>query len=767
MKVKRRFTFCGIYSIIPNEKEVCRVTAPVFAVSVGSLAEFCFPQGSLGALPTLERMQEGTKAHKHLQNLYAADESIRYQREVPLTHTESYTDFTLLVQGRADGIITDGSGVCLHEIKSTYTPAASIEKPLKDAHKAQGMIYACFYAAQNGLNTIRLRLTYICLPHHETVYLEYTFSLASLETFWQDVLSAYASLIRRRLKDTQALKETSAALAFPFASFRKGQREGAAQVYTAIKKGKNLFLQAPTGAGKTLMTLFPAIKCIGEEPAKLLCLSAKTQTRAVTRRTLEQLRAQGLKIKTCEISAKAKVCLQEVQDCVPEACPYSLDFFKKLHDALPAILEEDDFSSLRIRELAEKYEICPYELSLALSDESHVILADYNYFFDPVVYLRRLFESDETVIVLADEAHNLAERCLDMYSAFLSASDVRAARKTLDKNSKLYRALGRLTTDLNAVLKTENITADGCRNTVERIYRILDTAQEPGKTPPPEVSLYLRELARFALLMSKYRAEDFSLHISGKSTLVLQCLDASAFVQESLSRSHAAVFYSATLTPYEFYKNSLLPDTEAFGFATAYPFDPENLTVYVDYEVDTRYTQRDRFYAQIARKLESCRQKTSGRIVVFFPSYAFMRSVAAEMTLPAATQENDSDTLLETLTADENAFVFAVMGSRYSEGLDLPPLAGIVIVGVALPQYNDERQRIRDHFEKKFGKGFEYAYVYPGIRKVCQAAGRLIRGEHDHGFLLLMDQRFRQYRDLLPAYWHYRSTESITPPPKQ
>ena len=387
----------------------------VIQLSAGELAEYCFPEGSLGAMPSIDRMLQGTAAHKKLQNIYSENENIRYQREVPLENVVEYDGFSLKIQGRADGIFFDKKDYFIHEIKSTYCKASSIHMPLKAAHKAQMMIYAYIYAKEHSLPYIQGRLSYFCLLEEKIVDFEYRFSFENLQKFFYELTDEYSRVVSRRLQAYRDFLCSARTLHFPFPHFRKGQREGAAQIYSAIKQNKNLFLQAPTGSGKTMMALFPAIKNMAQgDIEKIFCLSAKNQTMQVNEQALNLLRRQGLKIKSCVITAKSKACLMEDQDCSPEKCPYSQDFYKKLHDALPEILEQDDFCFDTIAAAAKKYEICPYELSLELSLEAQVILADYNYLFDPMVYLRRYFEQFGPYAFLIDEAHNLIERGRDM-----------------------------------------------------------------------------------------------------------------------------------------------------------------------------------------------------------------------------------------------------------------------------------------------------------------------------------------------------------------
>lgn len=741
-------------------------------ISAGDLADFCFPEGNLGVMPTLERMFEGTAAHKKLQNLYKEDESIKYVREVSLEYAREFNDFTLKIQGRADGIFFDKKHWYIHEIKSTYCAGDTIKKPLKKAHKAQMMIYACIYALKHDLKEIKGRLSYFCLSDNSIVDFEYSFEIDALFKVFNEMIDDYAFLIFKRTKSQNILKETARKIDFPFNEYRIGQKEGAKQIYSALVKNKNLFLQAPTGTGKTVMALFPAIKYLKDEDVKIFCLSAKNQTMTVTQQALHLMRKKGLKIKSCTITAKSKCCPMEKQDCTPENCAYSLDYYKKLHDALPHLLNEDNYDSATIMDFAKKYNICPYELSLELSLFSNIIICDYNYLFDPVVYLKRFFDVEGKYIFLIDEAHNLIERGRDMYSFTIEQKALRDMKKLFPKEHPLYKSFGKILTQLNKLIKqyseNQNLKYDDLKNLT---FAILNNSEAINKFSenapvPSEASLYQKELLRFNTILDYYDENNFRLFATSNS-LSLVCIDASSLLETSIKKGASCILYSATLTPYEFYKNSILPESEAFGFLTEYPFNPDNLKVFADYSVDTRYVNREKYYSIIAEKIDAYFTKSKGNVLVYFPSYKFMNEVFACMQTPSILQpidakQNERQAFLDNFKEDSNVCALAVMGSHFGEGIDIKNLDGIIIVGVALPQFNETRNHIQQHFEKKYKKGFEYAYVYPGINKVCQASGRLIRNETDKGFIILMDSRFRKYKNLLPNHWHIKEIKDDT-----
>lgn len=733
-------------------------------ISAGELSEFCFPEGSLGVMPSLQRMFEGTSAHKKLQNAYKENESIKYEREVPLEFTKDYDGFTLKIQGRADGIFFDKKDYYIHEIKSTYCSKDTICAPLKRAHKAQMMVYAFIYALNNKLSQIKGRLSYFCLSDDNIVDFEYSFDFEPLFKVVNQMLDDYASLVNERIKSIDALKKTAEKLEFPFEKYRLGQKEGAKQIYSALIKNKNLFLQAPTGSGKTLMALFPTVKYLKDEDARVFCLSAKNQTMSVTEQALNLMRKGGLKIKSTVISAKAKCCPMEKQDCNPEYCPYSKNYYKKVHDALPQILKEDNFNFENIKNFSEEYEVCPYELSLELSLFSSIIICDYNYLFDPVVYLKRFFDFSGNYVFLIDEAHNLTERARDMYSFTIKQSDLREIKKLFEKESPLKRSFGKILTQLNKQIKKHEETNQISKDDLKDIcFAILNNNEVINKFSqnfivPTEALLYQKDLMRFNTIAEKINDDNFRIFINNNSLNVV-CIDASSFIEQATEKGTSAIFYSATLSPFEFYKNCMLPQKEVFGFSTPYPFNPDNLKVYVDYSVDTRFNNREENYPHIAKKLDKYLKEANGNVFIYFPSYKFMNEVYSFMETPAIIQQTDSDKetrreFLDNLKNNQNVCLMGVMGSHFGEGIDIENLDGIIIVGLGLPQYNETRNHIEQHFEKKYKKGFEYAYIYPGINKVCQASGRLIRKSTDKGFIILMDDRFKKYKNLLPPYWN-------------
>lgn len=730
------------------------------SVSAGEIAEYCFPEGSLGTMPSVEHMHKGTAVHKKLQNAYMANEDISYRKEVPLEYSFETDNAVISVSGRADGIFFDKQDWFIHEIKSTYCVSSSIEAPLKSAHKAQMMIYACIFAKEKQLSAVKCRLSYYCISEDNTVNFDYTFSLDTLWEFTLQTVRHYSQLILFRQKNREELVLSAQNLKFPFKEFRAGQHKSATQVYSAIKNRRYLFLQSPTGSGKTVTALFPAVKMLAEENFKIFCLNAKNQTRTVNEQCLNLMRKNGLKIRSCTISAKSKCCFLEEQNCSPEICPYSLDFYKKLPNCLKEMLTLYSFTPEVIAEYAKKYEVCPHELSVALANECDVIICDYNYLFDPSVYLKNFFDKDGNYLFLIDEAHNLPDRGRDMFSCIIDPADLRKAKKELPKKSSLYKRFSRILTETNKLIKSEELNIESLSGLKSAINLLGDTLE--NQNVPNSIILYAKELMRFNTIAEYYSEKDFCIFANQK--LHLQCADPSPMLENALKKGFSAVLYSATLSPYFFYKNCIMPESETFSYKCEYPFSPEKLTVFADSTVDTRFANRESSYKKIAEKIALCAKNTNGRLFCFFPSYEFMYRVGElcnfALLQPSNSDQTERDAFLNNFLSDENSVAFCVMGSHFSEGTDIGGIKGVIVTGLGLPKYGTLQENIRRHFDKKYGNGFDYAYIYPGLNKISQSAGRLIRTENDSGFIFLMDSRIRLYSHLLPEYWNIQKAET-------
>jgi len=751
-------------------------------ISVRDLVEFLMRGGNIdNRFGGFDRALEGTRIHRKLQKA----EGENYQAEVYLSLEKDCGDFTLVLEGRADGILRDENGVAVDEIKTTGMPLEMIEENTNPVHWAQAMCYGYIYCVQNSLDSIRIRLTYYQIESDEIKRFERGMSFSRLEAFmtdlteryrkWATVLSEWAEVRDASIRD----------LEFPYPSYRQGQRRLAVAVYRTVRDGGRLFAQAPTGIGKTISTLFPSVKALGEGSAgKIFYLTAKTITRQVAESACGEMRAKGLRMKSVTITAKDKICFMERRECNPDACPYAKGHYDRVNDALYAMLQKEDMYTRDVIErYAKDYCVCPFELGLDLSMWSDCIIADYNYVFDPRAYLRRFFAAGRAYdyVFLIDEAHNLVDRAREMFSARLSKSAFYQIYKQLGKKDKLRKVLSRINKEMLAMrrecggerfLQRQEPYRDFCRQLAAFTAECEEWMKSHPGSPLEEALLDLYfEVTAFVRIFEFYDERYTTLVETGKNdvTLGLCCLDPSYLLGERLNTVKASVFFSATLTPLDYFVSVLGGGDEAKRLELPSPFPRENLCVVINDRISTKYRDRESTMTPVAEMIARTVRVNKGNYIAYFPSYAYMKAVyeVFRETYPdicTIVQQSDMDergreSFLMRFDGDneETLVGFCVLGGIYAEGIDLKGerLIGTIIVGVGLPQVNLMQNVLRQYFDKLNGKGFEFAYRYPGMNKVLQAAGRVIRGDADKGVVVLIDDRFTtpQYLALMPEHW--------------
>jgi len=729
-----------------------------------------------------DRMAEGAKAHRLLQKrkqeIYED-----YRSEVFLSADYICNGIDYRLEGRADGIFSCGGRITIDEIKTTLQPLSEIDEEANMAHWAQAKCYAYIFALQNDLPEIAVQLTYFNLNTEETKQFVKTFTLQALAAFLSELVGKY-SLWASFLAEWQALRDISVKnLAFPFPAYRKGQRALAVGAYRAIAGGKKLFVQAPTGTGKTISVLFPAVKALGEgKISKIFYLTAKTITRQVAEEALARMRGRGLRIKSLTLTAKEKICFCLKPDCHPEACPYAKGHYDRVNGAiLEAMEQEDDFSRSLIENYARKHRVCPFELSLDLALWADCVICDYNYVFDPRAYLRRFFaEGGNNYVFLIDEAHNLVERAREMFSATLSKSRFAQIKKAYKGKSK---ALARILNQINkAMLDFRKLCAEqGYYLTAEKqtgfislINKYSAVCEDLLKEQPVADSDFLQlyfETLDFTAIADFYdqRYVTFIETERGEVTVKLFCLDPSFLLGEALKRGSSSILFSATLSPLPYFREILGGAEEDDLLLLDSPFDSRKLCVLTADRISTRYKDREQSKEEIVKLIASFVSLKTGNYIVYFPSYRYMHDVFAvfKASYPqitaveqeAALSEEEREQFLACFQENpQSTYVaFCVLGGIFSEGIDLEGsrLIGTVIVGVGLPQISVRQNIIRNYFQDKNGLGYEYAYMYPGMNKVLQAAGRVIRRESDSGAVLLIDERFslKNYLRLFPKHW--------------
>ena len=762
-----------------EQRELTRIQ-----ISVRNLVEFIFRSGDIdnriGKGAQKEAMQEGSRMHRKIQGRMGME----YRAEVPLKLEVPQEQYVLALEGRADGIITNADGVTVDEIKCMYTDVTRFEEPIF-VHKAQAMCYAYIYALQNGLDQISVQLTYCDLDTEEICRFEEAFSFFWLERWFQDMMEAY-----RKWTDFQftwrKIRQTSIqTLEFPF-PYREGQYKLVGDVYRTIHRKKILFIQAPTGTGKTISTLFPAIRAVGENLGdKIFYLTAKTITRTVAKDTCDLLKAKGYRGKVIVLTAKEKMCPCEEMDCNPSNCLRAKGHYDRVNDAVyDLITTEEDFTRERMLAQAEKYQVCPFEMSLDASLYADIIICDYNYVFDPNVYLKRFFSEEEKgdYIFLVDEAHNLVERGREMYSAVLVKEEILTVKKLVrGKDRKLEAALekcNRQMLEWKRECETYTIyeSIGAFAFSLMRLMSLLDIfLQSRGEMPErKEVTEFYLNLRHFMNMFERVD-ENYVLYSDFDETdrfcLHLYCVNPSVNLQECLERGKSTIFFSATLLPVNYSKNLLSSKKDNYAVYADSAFREEQRLLFIGRDVSSLYTRRTLGeFHRIALYIQQVLRAKKGNYLIFFPSYRFMEDVYEQFL---AVNEQEADCMMQSGNmneADREEFIqefsnprgkslaaFCVLGGIFSEGIDLKEdlLIGVLIVGTGLPQICNQREILKEYYQEENGQGFDYAYQYPGMNKVLQAAGRVIRTASDRGIIGLLDDRFLRsdYRQLFPREW--------------
>ncbi|MGI6119652.1 MAG: ATP-dependent DNA helicase [Desulfosporosinus sp.] len=732
-----------------------------------------------------DRMLEGAKAHRILQkNNRGIYED--YQSEVMLSETYHFNGIDFMLEGRADGIFRHEGRYTIDEIKTTLLPLDLIEEDHNIVHWGQVKCYAYIFAVQNHLPEIAVQLTYFNLDTNESKKFMRVLDIADLKEFIRVLIEKYslwASFSSEWKKERDLSIKT---LQFPFPTYRKGQRELAVAAYRTIVSGKKLFAQSPTGTGKTISVLFPAIKAMGEgKAAKLFYLTAKTITRQVAEEAFEKMRLSGLKMKTLTLTAKEKICFCEKPVCHPEYCIYAKGHYDRVNNAILEAIEEGDyFSRNEIKKYAQKHIVCPFELSLDISLLADGIICDYNYVFDPRAYLRRFFaESSGDYVFLIDEAHNLVDRSREMFSAQLFKSDFYKVKKEYKgRNKQLDKVLNNINKFMVEMRKQCGeqgyfITLEKPKdfiNVINKYTAICELMLKENRSLSEDLNflqLYFDVLS-FQTIVDFYDERYVTLVEAQRNevTFKLFCLDPSFLLGQALQRGSSAIMFSATLSPLEYFREILGGGEEDRLLSLDSPFDKRNLCVITADNISTKYHNREQTKQRLSLLIGAFVSHKTGNYIIYFPSYKYMRDVFEEFitAFPDITaveqqsfmSEEQRENFLSSFRENpKRTFAaFCVLGGIFSEGIDLKGsrLIGTVIVSVGFPQLSVQQNIIRDYFNSKNGRGYEYAYMYPGMNKVLQAAGRVIRCESDTGVVLLIDERYghKNYIRLFPKHWH-------------
>lgn len=771
------------------EKEAEVKSRDTVKISVRNLVEFILREGDLdnraGGRSDKEAMQLGAKIHRKIQRQMGSS----YHAEVPLRICIPCEDFDIAVEGRADGIVEEDGKITIDEIKGVLQELDGLQKP-RPVHLAQAKCYAYIYGSGKQAETVTVQMTYCQMETEEIKRYTEEFSLAELEEWFLSIIRQYekwaAFQIAWREKRNASIRQTE----FPF-PYREGQKELVISVYRTILRKKKLFIQAPTGVGKTMASVFPSVKAVGEGLAnQIFYLTAKTITRTVAEKAFMLLKKQGLFYKVITLTAKEKICFCEKAECNPDACPYAKGHFDRVNDAVFDMLTHtDDMSREEIERYAKKHQVCPFEMSLDLSVWTDAVICDYNYVFDPNAHLKRFFGEGgkKEYLFLIDEAHNLVERGRDMYSAVLCKEDFLEARRLIKtEDAKLAKALGACNDTLlslkrecgrYALYASVSHIVVRLMNAMAELERYMEECKN-DETREKLLDLYFR--IRDFLNIHDRLDENYMIYTElpedGRFYVRLFCVNPAANLSEFLNYGVSTVFFSATLLPIQYYRQLLSTRTDDYAVYAHTPFPEENRRIVIGRDVTTKYTMRgEEMYKRFAGYLYRTVQAKKGNYIAFFPSYQFLEDVYEEfrkldvdrevfcVIQDPGMSEEEREAFLGYFEEERKGSMigFCVMGGIFSEGIDLTreKLIGTWIVGTGLPQVCLERELLKRFFDEKGKNGFDYAYLYPGMNKVLQAAGRVIRTAKDRGIIFLLDERFMQekYRAVFPREW--RKTE--------
>lgn len=841
------------------------------SISVRRLVEFVLRHGDIDNRHHAgadNAMQEGSRIHRMIQKRMGPE----YQTEVALKMTFEEEKYFLTLEGRADGIIQMEDRVVIDEIKGTYRDPVKWKEPMP-LHLAQAKCYAYIYGTQQNLSEVQVRMTYCHIPTETLRYFYLDYTMPELTAWFQGLMAAYRKWADFTWNWREIRQNSIKGLSFPF-PYRDGQKELVANVYRTIYHKKKLFMEAPTGVGKTISTIYPAVQAMGQGMGeKLFYLTAKTITRTVADDTLEILRKKGLHFKSVILTAKEKICFMEETECNPEYCPYAKGHYDRINDALyDLLMTQDSFSREKIEEYAAKHQVCPFEMCLDMSLFADAVICDYNYLFDPHVYLKRFFGDSVggEYLFLIDEAHNLLERGREMYSAVLVKEDFLALRLELKKtivsdtsgNARKSEVSGQMTLDMTGESADASILIDQtstvfypAENTINALSEVRHKGRRGGRSIlvregyadkmvyhlekcnqemlamkrecegcclVEDIDSFVQPLMRLRAVMDDYLAEqedgqlpvrdlllDFYFEIGhflemyelmdenyvkytqlgddNSFRLKLFCVNPAANLRQCMGRGRSSILFSATFLPIQYYKKLLGGTPEDYEVYAKSVFDAEKRALFIADDVTSKYSRRsDGEYANIAAYIEEIVKNRHGNYMVFCPSYAFLYRIYEQYaeryggegrecliqgeSMGEVDREeflsrfrgNDmldlqADIAMEIEEEDSILIGFCVLGGIFSEGIDLKndSLIGAIIVGTGLPQVCFEREILKNFFDEEGENGFDYSYRYPGMNKVLQAAGRVIRTTEDVGIIALLDERFLQgsYQRMFPREW--------------
>lgn len=751
-------------------------------LSVHQLVDFLLRTGDIDTrVFNRSSMNEGSKLH----TIYQSHQEKNYMAEYPLKTSITVDEITVEIEGRADGIIkNDIDDYTIDEIKTTVQELGIFNEQNKDWHLGQAKLYGYMFLKEQGLSKIKIKLVYIKQGNTKEKLIQmFEFTYLELEQFVLTLLEDYLDfyrIISRRLEERDSTLKN---LDFPFEEYRNGQKSLMKYCYAIAKKGGNLFVEAPTGIGKTISTLFPYVKSlINNHDSKIFYLTAKSSGKEAAYNAIKRLN-RDTNVSTIVITAKEKICFCKEKKCNPDNCIYAKGYYDKIQTILRFVLSNYSlFDYQAIVELAYDYQVCPFELSLDISLFTDVIICDYNYVFDPIGYLKRFFDDDYSKdLLLIDEAHNLVDRSRAMYSETIKEEDFLLAKKSsrhisekslknsFSKISKIFNQIKENTSEGNNVVE---VIDDAYLKAFDRFTDVIsDLNTNKHESVTNETTEFYLFVNRF-LKIYEIKTNRFVIYYEKNKGLInihLLCLDASNYLRVITNHIKGSVFFSATLSPMDYYIDTLGGDKNLDPVLILdSPFPKDNFLLMVAPKVSIKYKNRNSTYSIVSEYIKAFVINKVGNYLVFLPSYEYLNNLLPVLDLPTditvftqnkdMTEQERLEFINKFSSSPKNTTIgFAIIGGAFSEGIDLVSdrLIGAVIVGTGLPKINFESDETAKYYDSIKLDGNAYAYVYPGMNKVMQAVGRVIRDKDDRGAVLLIDERYTtsQYQSLYKKEW--------------
>ncbi len=808
-------------SSLPNDTE--ESSPCIFSFSVRDFVSLVYREGGLGASISYDSSGSDKSLHSRFIKSYINKfKDKKYQSEVTLKTEYTMDNFLFKISGRADILLIDSEKINeIIEIKGLYNTNESLFPEKADKlHIAQAKIYAYILGKElsHDSRDIKVTICYVNSSNFKAKYFEYNISFDDLKTFFIETCKYFEELYRN-INQYKNLRDKSIHnLNFPYPLLRDGQKNFMKTVLDSIKTKNPILIQAPTGTGKTVSSLYPAIKSIPHNFSDyIFYLTAKNSTQEVAKKSINDMRKNGLIIKSIQISAKEKQCLCKDIYCDVSICKYATGYYNRSKNALKELMKFDAIDSDITKQIALKHNVCPFEISLDASLFSDIIICDYNYFFDPGIMLERFCFNDLLrLTVLVDEAHNLPARANEMhsaellYSGFLKVYEIKnyfsdITRTSLENISSYFLNLITVFNHTeketpifdksipeNSFFKSNNICAS--RKLPKQFVKmlnefILSAGEYFDKIEEPEHKKHFKSFyfdsKYFLRIAFEFYSDSYITYIlksSSDISVSLKCLDSSEMVTKRSNSKNSISFFSATLQPVVYFKK-LLHNSKVYGDEIEFtvfpsPFPPENLYVGVFDDISVKYADRRETLPQVRDIIRLSTEMKKGNYIVFSPSFEYMEWISSlfDQTYESENYitikqkrdmnelERDNFLMQFKSVTDKSLIAFAVLGGVFSEGIDLVGecLSGVIIIGVGIPQNDVYNEILKDYYSSIFGNGYDFAYRFPGFNKILQAAGRVIRTENDRGFVILIDQRYQtpEYISLFPPEWNISCLKS-------